>query len=438
MSFTRDPYKLQLSEYKHPFLQTIFTQRHCEPIDAAWLTHNFLILNPYKPQYKLFDIGTQLECKSIKEQIEVTNKPLSKAVRAIMKASDLENCSVNGIITYASFMIRYAEYRLPVAPYQFITVTCNDITFWNTKNPNQLTITKRIDTPLPKEEKDLPAEHAGKLGMHRKYFKIALFPDKYHMAIMVNRNHFYFIHLASKESFDFYTENRYENIKIINNKQVLLFRQYGDFEQIFLMTIDLKKRRAKVNEEKPFIPYEKNILLPLATGLVLKISDKNEFNCFSVSEDGNQFNAISSLSGNASLYTQLNTGEVVFWDKHTQLLNLLNPYKKQIIPLGSIENVVQILSCDREVLILTPETWHHCFIPNDYKKNVNHLLLEDFNKASQSILNIIHDYADTDRADNPSLLTQFSFLCVKKSESMVESDKKDYSPTKLTRSKSAP
>ena len=378
------------------------------------------------------------ECKNISEQILGDNIPLRQDAIAYSKelskkwdkSEKSEEESKNSAAMLMNSIFGSAYYLFNLSKYKFVTVSTDTITIYDTTNPHQIMVDKRLPTSLSRDESyKMTGQYTCPYGgMKPWYFQVAIFPDKHHMIVMFEGNSFHFINLESGESFSAKTKVSYGQIQVINNKQIMLIQTdiFSRRHESHIMIVDLKRKRVKIDEEKPFIPSESETTLPLSSHLIARSKDR-KFICCDISADGKKFEPNKFLSGTATFHAYLDTGEIVFWDKNTNHLNLLDPHSKQIIPLQEIRNVTGILICDREILVMTPTQWLWCEVPNSHKDLINGTdkQLATYFPGTPGVRNLIFDYLNLDGKDNPSLLTQHSFLRVKRSENIVNLEKLD-------------
>jgi hypothetical protein len=294
------------------------------------------------------------------------------------------------------------------------------IRFWNTSNPEQIMLDKTIVTPASDEHANWVRYHrATEVNATGWYFVPRLFPDKLHVMVKMLDKAFNFMDLKTGEAFTLAMGSDHQ-ITIINNQQILLSRVglFGAIAHSLLMTIDFKNKRAKLNKETLFTDMMDAYahLIPLSLQVILKVKEDNAFTGYQVSPDG-ALTAIPALTGhiNMSQYTRLETGEVIYWDKKTNIVNAIDPFAQRLIPLLKSESVLKIDSNGLDILILTPGQLHRVALP-DYQQRAEQML---DTHIYTPVRNIVMDYAGFNRGDKPHLLTQFSFLNVSEAENQA-------------------
>ena len=421
-----------IEEYKSPELcELMHTATAPGAIKPIWATKNLLIF--FKREKKaddiLFDLEKNKRCKSIFEQVNTTDTPLYQTAAHQMETESYkpEKCKVaqwTRILFKGFDSLRYATSK-----YQFINIDRTQVEFWNTSNPEQITLDKTINIPVSDEDSRWmalrPMMHT--INENPWYFIPRLFPDKLHLMVKVKNKRYNFFDLKTSEAFSFAHDHAL-NIKIINNQQVLLTRDLGDTTFSRLMTVDLKNKRAKLNKEILFADESKNTsILPLSLQVILKIKENNDFTGHQVLSDG-ELQAIPALTGTINMHTQLETGEVVYWDKKKNAVSLIDPFAQRIVPLLKTPSVLYLDSNDHEVLIATPGQLHRVAV-SDHQERAEQML---DTHIFTPVRNIVMDYVGFNRGDKPHLLTQLSFLTVAESENAAEELPKKASELKIS------
>ena len=411
-----------VEEYKSPelyeFLHAAATAKF-KTIKPVWATKNLMIIfDGAEKNEILFDLEKNKLCKPIFEQAKTTDTPLHQIAKNEIGIESLKEDKWYVAGRARDLFNTLDSLRDTTTKYQFVDMDRNKMRFWNTSNPEQITLDKAIDTPVSDEHANWMQYRTRRdinINQTPGYFLPRLFPDKLHVMVKIKDSTFNFMDLKTGAGFSFAAYSDL-GITIINNQQILFSRmgQYGGATAYsMLMTIDFKNKRAKFNEEKLFVDEKEDYkyLIPLSLQVVLKMQDDDTFTCHQVSPDG-ALTAITALTGQISQYTRLETGEFIYWDEKTKVVNVIDPFAQRLIPLLKLESVLKIHANGHDILILTKGQLHRVSLP-DYQQRATQMLDGCIVPDAR---NLIMDYVGFNRNDKPHLLTKFSFLTVDESE----------------------
>lgn len=421
---TSNTAKIELSTYENSVLLKELNSSK-EP-GAIWLTPNLLISNPTNSKYKLFDMAEGKICKSLAIPVK-ENKDLVKNVQKFM---GLTRDNVESAQIYVEYNFQHSYHLFPLPTHQFATISDHSIIFWDGQNPHKIDIKGSVENLIPSAERNTFGGYtrSGDDGQCW-FFQTDIFPNKNYVIIMANAKQLYFKNLVNDEVFNLDLKTNYNTMKVINNNQILLtkFSNWGgEVNHTAIVVVDLQKKRAKIVETKLLAKSVIDVkIFPLAANMILVMSpvatssnNRYSFNCYDVSPKGDELSDIKNLAGEATIYTQLQTGEFIFWDQTT--LNILDPFTRSILPLKQLNKITDIVVHDRDVLVVTPTQLLRATVPN-YIPRVVEKLNERINTAG--LQKIVLDYMGLSLNDKPNLLTDHSFLRVKKSENTARTVK---------------
>lgn len=420
-----------VEEYQSPELFKLLENVAFSPNkkQAIWVTKNLICFyDAHEYDAILFDLKENKICKPISDQVKSKESPLRKTVFDYLCRTGFSPEYISDHLVEHNtikLFVNFNKVISTISPYQFVKISWETINFWDTSNPEQLSL-NIIDAPVSFAHANLISGFA---ALHCSFntpywFSAQVFPDKQHLLVKMMQNTYNFMDLNTNEVFTFRQKRRQEDgyhptAIIINNQQILLNSKDG----YHLMTIDFKNKMVKINEKEPtFEINDCDSIIHLSSQVILKITEfkdkNNKFTGYEVSPEGN-LTAIPGMTGYFPIHTQLNTGELIYWNKNINEVNIIDPFAQRILPilrlLSSRERVLQLYCNDRDVLILTTEQLFRCTIPN-YQQRAEQMLSV---VGAKVVENIVMDYMGFNRADQPHLLTKFSFLNIDKAENQA-------------------